>query len=559
MNVYYNLRAVLPFFFITCFLVHPSLASDAYLKVDNNEFGQGIFRQRGRECLVIAPTHVVENAFKVDITTAERGNYSAEVLESFPGDISVLRFVNENMLPCRSITWSGKANVNALLEIEKQGELRTMLADGSIRITEVDIVGYDKYRNINVRPRNHEDAIVKGASGSPLFIAGQFSGILLSVKKDIGNVLRLDALTNTLSLFFGDSLQSVKQGAIPVGVAKKTNVSAQGKGGAEALEFSGVIAKSAVAAHTMKLVGNSPVRIIFTATGDSEKFNFEIWDSTRKIVYRNPAKQYSGTESFSVPFTPPENDIYSIHITGTEGEGTYKVKIAPIVSDAQLRSEENVLQLGGNAVTGTIAQGAVAVYRVNLEENSPVRLSFLATGDQEKYTVEIVNSTGKSVYRNASRHYSGTESFTLPFTPPASDVYSLTIKGTEGEGRYNFNIGTIASNAQLRGGANLLQVGDNAVEGVVAQGAVAEYRLMVEANAPIRLNFFATGDNGKYKVEILDATGKAVYLDPYRRYSGTETVTIPFATLKSDLYFVRILGAEGECRYALNVTRTQEK
>ncbi len=561
MNLYCKLGIALASLFVTCFFVQSTSASDAYLKIDNNEFGQGVFRQRGRECLVIAPTHVVENAFKIDITTEEKKNYSAEMLESFPGDISVLRFVNEDALICRSVTWSGRANVNALLEIEKQGELRTMLADGSIRITAVDIVGYDKYRNINVRPRNQEDAIAKGASGSPLFIAGQFSGILLSVKKDVGNVIRLDALTNTLSLFFGDTLQSGRQGPMTIQVsnAKKSNVSAPGKGGSDELEFSGVIAKSAVVTHTMKLGGNSPVRINFSTTGDAEKFSFEIWDSARKIVYRNPSKQYSGTESFSVPFTPPENDTYSMHITGTEGEGKYKFKISPIVSDAQLRSEENILQFGGNAVTGIIAQGAVAVYRVNLEENSPIRLNFFSTGDQGKYAVEMVNSTGKSVYRNAAVQYSGTETFSLPFTPPASDVYLLNIKGTEGEGKYKFKIGMIASNAQLRGEANVLQVGGNPVEGVIAQGAVAEYRLKVEANAPIRLNFLATGDSGKYKAEILDSTGKAVYLDPHRRYSGTETVTIPFATSKSELYFVRIIGAEGECRYTLNATRTVEK
>jgi flavin-binding protein dodecin len=449
--------------------------------------------------------------------------------------------------------------LNALLEMEKQGELRTMLADGSIRITDVDIVSYDKYRNINIRPRNSLDAISKGESGSPLYIAGQFSGMLLSVKNDIGNVIRQDAMANTLSLFFGDTVKVGQLSRTQLNNSIKVTSNSPEKAPVNELEFSGVIAKSAVTVHSMKLEENSLVRLNFSATGDSEKFNFEIWDASRKVVYRNPSKHYSGTETFTIPFTPPKNDTYSIYITGIEGEGQYKVKISSIALDAQLRSEANVIQVDGNAVTGIIAQGAVAEYRVNLEKNSPIRLSFSATGDQGKYTVEILDSTGKAVFRNPSKHYSGTEAFAVPFTPPNNDTYSLHIIGTEGEGKYKVKIGSIALDSQLRGEANVLQAGDDAVEGVIAQGAVAEYQIKVEANNPIRLNLFATGDHGKYNVEILDSTGKAVYLDPYKRYSGTETTNIPFATSKSDMYSLRIIGIEGECRYSLNVTRVARK
>jgi len=559
MKLYCQPYLLLTILFVNCVMAHSSIASDVYLKIDANEFGQGVFRQRGRDCLIIAPTHVVENAFKIEVTTSERVQYSAEVLESFPGDISILRTINEGELLCRHTNWSGKINVNGLLEREKQGELRTMLADGSIRITDVDIIGYDKYRNINVRPQNREDAIAKGASGSPLYIAGQFAGLLLSVKNDIGNVIRLDALANTLSLFFGDTLPVSKPVMVPSSSTKRSNVDSPEKTMANEQEFSGAIAQSAVTVHTIKLEENSPIRIQFSATGDAEKFSFEIWDSTRRVVYRNPSQQHSGSESFTIPFTPPKNDTYSFHLTGTKGEGRYRFTTSAITADAQLRGEANVLQLGGNAGAGVIAQGAVAEYRINLEENSPVRLSFFATGDQGKYTVELLNSTGKTVFRNPSRQYSGTEAFTLPFTPPVSDTYAVHIIGTEGESKYKVKIGLLALDAQLRGEANVLQVGDPAVEGIVAPGAVAEYRLKVDANNPIQLNLSATGDQGAYKIEILDSTGKAVYFDPYKRYRGTETATIPFATLKNDLYVVRLTGTEGECRYSLNSTRPAGK
>ncbi|WP_319588295.1 hypothetical protein [uncultured Desulfobulbus sp.] len=546
-------------FFINIYFAPSLFAADVYLKMDSNEFGQGVMRQRGQECLVITPAHVVENAFQIEMTTSDRSKYAAEMLEMFPGDISVLRIVNGDSTVCRHASWSSKTNLNGLLEIEKHGELRTMLADGSLRITDVDIVGYDKYRNINVRPRNMADALSKGESGSPLYIANQFSGILLSVKEDIGNVIRQDALANTLALFFKESIQTSQQGAMPFNGAKKANSPSKENEPAIEMEFIGTIAKSAVAVHQVKLVENSPIRINFLATGDSEKFNFEIWDSNRTIVLRNPSQHYSGTESFTVSFTPPKSDTYSFYITGTEGEGKYKVKISSIAFDSQLRSEANVIQVGGKAAAGVIAQGAVAKYRVSLEKNSPVRLNFLATGERGKYTIEILDSTGKAVYRNPSRNYSGTETFTLAFTPPKNDTYALHIIGTDDEGKYNFKISAIALDSQLRGETNIVQIGDDPVGGVIAQGAVAEYRIKVEANNPMRLNFFATGDLGKYNVEIVDSTSKSVYLDPYKRYSGTEATSIPFATSKSDFYSLRIIGTEGECRYLFNVTGKVEK
>ena len=230
-----------------------------------------------------------------------------------------------------------------------------------------------------------------------------------------------------------------------------------------------------------------------------------------------------------------------------------------IASDAQLRNAANVIQIGNNPAEGIIAQGAVAAYRIKLEENSPIRLSFPATGDQGQYSVEIFDSTGKAVYRDQNKRYSETETANIPFTPPKSDTYVLHIKGADGEGRYAVKMFSIALDAQLRATTNTIQVGGNSVEGVVAAGAVAEYRIELEALNPIRLNLAASGDQGKYNVEILDSTGKAVYRDPYKQYSGTETASIPFTASKSDTYLVHVTGTEGECKYSLNIKRLAGK
>ena len=555
MQRYFQPITVWCLFFLHCVSVPSTLASDVYIRVDDNEVGQGVMRQRGSGCLIVTPAHVVENALKIEILTADRVKYQAEVLELFPGDISVIRFRGDEAAACRNASWSEATNLNLLLEVEKQGELRTMLGDGSLRITPVDIVAYDKYRNINVRPKNRTDAISKGESGSPLYIAGKLSGMLLSVKNDIGNVIRQDALTNTLSLFFGESNQTVRQGAMPLDREKLAQPAAQEKGPANGPEFSGVIVQSAAAEHQIKLEENSPIRLSFSATEGQGRYSVELLDTSRRVLYRGTFKRYNATETVTVPFTAPKTDTYTFHITGIEGELKYSITTAAIASDGQLRGTGNVIHVGGNAVTGIIAQGAVAAYRIKLEANSPIRLISSATGDQGKYKIEILDSTGKTVYQAPTKRYSGSETATVPFTASKTDTYSLHLIGTEGEGKYAVKILPIASDAQLRSEANVLQIGGGVAEGVIAQGAIAEYRIKLEANSPIRLVFSATGDQGTYNVEILDSAGKIVYRDPYHHLGGKEAAHIPFNVSKSDTYSVRIIGTEGEGRYALNIIR----
>ena len=310
--------------------------------------------------------------------------------------------------------------------------------------------------------------------------------MLLFVKNDIGNVIRQDALTNTLSLFFGDTTQVGKQGAIPLDREKIAQPSSQEKMSSSEQGFSGVIVQSAAAEHQIKLEGNSPIRLSFSATEGQGRYTVELLDTTRRVLYRGTFKRYNANETVTVPFTAPKTDTYSLHISGIEGELKYSIKTAAITSDAQLRGVGNVIHVGGNAVTGILAQGAVAAYRIKLEANSPIRLVSAATGEQGKYKIEILDSTGKIVYQAPSKSYSGSETATIPFTALKNDTYTLHLIGTDGEGKYAVKILPIALDAQLRGEANVLQIGGVAVEGVIAQGAVAEYRIKLEANNPNR-------------------------------------------------------------------------
>jgi len=547
--------------FITLFLqgaflllpVRTATASDAYIKIDDNETGQGIFRQRGTECLVITPLHVVENGFKIQVSLADKRSYPAELIESFPGDIGVLRIASSGSTACASSTSLNNPRLDTLLAVERQGEIRTMLADGSIRITPVNISGYDKYRSILVTPQEGATPFLKGESGSPLYIAGQFSGVLLAVTNNVGNVIRSDALAQTVALFFNEPSKRKAPNGLPTGSAPPVDKAVKKEPGVQ--EFSGTIVQSAVMEHKIKLEGNSPVRLSFAPTGETPQFNVEVLDSGRRIIFQNKNKALSGNEAFKAPFTPPTTDTYTIYIRGTKGEGKYAFSVAPIVSNASLRSSANVLHVGGVGVQGLLAHGAVAEYTVQLENNSPVRLHLPATEDPLRYRLDIVDAVGKSVYRDTRKQYSATESVNIAYTPPRDGTYLLRLIGAEGEGQYKLQAIPIARNAHLRGEANVLAFGGEAVEGVIAQDAVAEYRVALEAEQPVRFNFGASGDRGTYNIEIVDSTGIAAYVNPTKRYNGVETFTLPFTPPKKDTYTLRILGIEGECGYAVTVDK----
>ncbi|MCL1980760.1 MAG: S1C family serine protease [Proteobacteria bacterium] len=562
--------------------LRPAMASDAYIRGDQDQTGQGILRQRGEECLVIAPLHVVDDALQIEVTLADKRRYPAEMIESFPGDLSVLRIAAADPIPCKAGAYYANIPLGSLLETEKSGELRTMLADGSIRIIPVNIIGYDQFRAILVMPQDGATPLAKGESGSPLYIAGRFAGMLLSVINNVGNVVRSDTLAHTVALFFEDKgrrppvAAAPRKGELPrschtfihkdevAAAPKKSELPAADKAlrqevAGKEQEFDGIIAKSATVEHTIKLEGNSPVWLSFVPTGDGVQFNLEILDSARRIVYQNKNWPLSGIDAARVAFTPPRSDVYSLFIIGTKGEGKYAFTVKPITTNAQLRGQSNALHLGGGPVQGILAQGAVAEYSTTLEENSPVRLVLLATDAHLRYNLDFVDGAGRSAYRDSARVYSAAEEVAIAFTPPKTGGYTIRLKGVEGEGAFAMQLQPIASNAQLRGEGNVLVIGGARTEGRIGQGAVAEYRLQLEALQQVGFYFSGAEDSGKYTIEIVDSAGGPVYLNPTGRYGGTESFVIPFAAPKTDIYTLRLTGTDGECGFALSVRQGVRK
>lgn len=187
--------------FFICFLPPDSIGSDAFVSAEE-EFGQGFFRTRGKECYFVTAGHVVEDATDIELTTSLRKNTEAIVLASYPSDIAILKVNPPEGEHCPESTWGDGKKLKSLLTVYKEGIIKTKLSDGSTVQTKVNIKSFDNFGYIRVTPVNPDEKFAKGFSGSPLYIAGQAAGMLLSVKKGVGKVFRQDALNNTLALFF---------------------------------------------------------------------------------------------------------------------------------------------------------------------------------------------------------------------------------------------------------------------------------------------------------------------------------------------------------------------
>ena len=530
-----------------------AIAASVFIKVDDNEIGQGILRPRGTDCLVITPAHVVENGFKIEVTTAEQMHAQAEVLELFPGDLSVLRLKGDNGISCKPISWPGHNALTTLLATEKQGDLHTMLPDGSMRKTPVELVGYDPYRNIYIRPVNPADALVKGDSGSTLFVDGQAAGMLLSVDKNVGNVIRQDALTNDLALFFNDTNAPAAAPVVHHEAPKPAATATTSATAAAGQQFTGSLYTNVTREHQIYLQENSPVRIVLQPTGDKVKYALELDDSSHRQSCSYSLKG-AVSQDVTIPCTPQTTDNFTLRVIGTGGEGRYQIQVIPLVSDTALRSDNNIIKIDGDSQSGTLAQGAVALYKVKLFANSPIRIVQQQTSGDYGYEISIIDSRDSKVFRAQSSSKADSTQLRIPWTPPRTDAYTLQLTGRKGIGPFQVSLQSIAFDSQLRGQANSLQIGGPEARGTIAKGAVAEYRFNVNAMQQVRFNFAPEDDAGQFIVEIRNAQGNIFFKDPYRSFGGMKSGALPFTVAQAGTYTLRLLGTEGETKYALSLT-----
>lgn len=178
----------------------PALSSDVLVMVDETR-GQGTLRKRGKECLIITPKHVIEDAFEITLMLPDRSVVYAEVLERYGLDVAVLRADAGAFKNCPDQPFRIE-EISDLLENNDRGTLRMRDSDGSAQLVQVIIEGYDTYKTIRILPGKEGQIIQQGFSGSLLYIDRKVVGMLTHVVDGIGVVMQAKTLNSVVDPFF---------------------------------------------------------------------------------------------------------------------------------------------------------------------------------------------------------------------------------------------------------------------------------------------------------------------------------------------------------------------
>ncbi|SDM97933.1 hypothetical protein [Siphonobacter aquaeclarae] len=169
------------------------------------ETGQGILKSRNGECFVIAPLHVVEKESKpVEIRGRQNTLSKALFIGTYQLDLGLLRITEGEKQNCEN--WDIASDFDKSLNETYEGILETIQENGSSKAIKVFLNEKDE-TYITIRPSFPNDKIIKGMSGSSLFILANgkrvYLGMLMEVDtENKGIVLRADIIDKTLSSFF---------------------------------------------------------------------------------------------------------------------------------------------------------------------------------------------------------------------------------------------------------------------------------------------------------------------------------------------------------------------
>lgn len=188
--------------FALLFLIMTSHAAAEPVFVSGDEDGQGFLRQRGSDCYLMTPKHVVGGAREATVV-GERAERRRAILERvYDPDLAILRILGKTGCPTR---FPDGGALGRLLLSDRSARVVSRSQSGTTRYTPVEIIGSDD-RFILIRPASNE-RIFQGLSGSPLMIGGSTAGMLQSVDSEqgTGRVLRQDYMARVLKSWFPGS------------------------------------------------------------------------------------------------------------------------------------------------------------------------------------------------------------------------------------------------------------------------------------------------------------------------------------------------------------------
>lgn len=184
-----------------------SFATPLSAYIESTEVGQAFLLNRLNTCYAITPAHVVGDGFFGAIVGGlpSAPNGDADVLMSFGYDLALLRVTGGITDHCDE-PYGRASSLDSILSSSTEGRLVSVSANGNRSIQPVTLSNSGLIYTY-VAPAPGTQALIKGMSGSLLYVDDQPVGILMSVSAETGQgkVLRYDRATETIAPFFDNS------------------------------------------------------------------------------------------------------------------------------------------------------------------------------------------------------------------------------------------------------------------------------------------------------------------------------------------------------------------
>ena len=174
--------------------------------VKSSEIGNGILCQRGGECFVITPLHVVINSMgEMIIFNEDKIKTTAEIEGEYDSDLAILNTVKNSNLSCKELVVSDyflKA-----LDNQSSGTVEYLDETGVYNVIHVNITHKDNI-GFTIIPQSGNSSFTKGMSGSSFYFnyKGEkiLAGMLMSIEEGFVEafVLQIDDIIRVLSPFF---------------------------------------------------------------------------------------------------------------------------------------------------------------------------------------------------------------------------------------------------------------------------------------------------------------------------------------------------------------------
>ncbi|SFR50101.1 hypothetical protein SAMN04488070_1532 [Pseudidiomarina maritima] len=513
-----------------------SYSSDVLVSADFN-VGQGFNYLVNGTCYVVTPKHVLGDAQTANIMLPTRQYFTADLAHVFDVDMAVL----ESNIPeaqCNRNTFLQVSDLKKLLDVYQTGVLKTRLADGSVLQSKIVINTVDETEYLAIKPERADEPFKQGYSGSILFVADQAAGVLLEVDDEGGVVYRADALTQMLDEHFG--VEDTAEVSVATGEAKVADDSEVTTNS----HLTGRLAQNQIKDHEVKMLENSPIEFVLKANeGNRMRYSIRIMDRRENMLLDY---DFYNDDPYNFAFTPPKSDVYIVRLVGLSSFGEFDIKMNDFAFDSELRGQGNTITIP-TTIEPKVAKDSVAEYRFKGESNSPIEFNLKKVpGQRFRFKIVVVNSEGE-VHQDYD--FYSDDNYSYAFTPPSNDTYTIKIVGLSSYGTANIQIDQWVTDAVLKSPQNVVTAGE-VIEGKLATNAVAEYRMMMTANAPIDFKFERQSKRMRFRLEIFDETNE-------RRYSGEfysdDEYRIVFTPLSSDVHIIRLTGISSHGNYTIKL------